>query len=134
MHDIRKGQQTTSDEAREANRTRGRPWSAAASDPDDGRCAVAAGSLAAAAGGSTTAYAQTARRGSKWDKTFPRNPEVDHRKVSFRNRLGIELVVDLYSPKRLRGRARALIVGHPFGGVKEQTSGCTRRPWPSAAS
>ncbi|NUV86181.1 alpha/beta hydrolase [Streptomyces sp. KAI-26] len=43
--------------------------------------------------------------------------------MSFRNRLGIELVVDLYSPKRLRGRARALIVGHPFGGVKEQTSG-----------
>ncbi|MFF3811849.1 hypothetical protein ACFYX6_16665 [Streptomyces bacillaris] len=99
-----------------------------------GGAAVAAGSLAAAACGSTTAYAQTARRGSKWDKTFPRNPEVDHRKVSFRNRLGIELVVDLYSPKRLRGRARALIVGHPFGGVKEQTSGCTRRPWPSAAS
>ncbi|MET7446811.1 alpha/beta hydrolase [Streptomyces sp. NPDC053707] len=43
--------------------------------------------------------------------------------MSFRNRVGIELVADLYSPKRLRGRAPALIVGHPFGGVKEQTSG-----------
>ncbi|WP_405928058.1 alpha/beta hydrolase [Streptomyces griseus] len=86
-----------------------------------GGAAVAAGSLAAAGG--STAYAQTAQRGSKWDKTFPRSPKVDHRKVSFRNRLGIELVADLYSPKRLRGRARALIVGHPFGGVKEQTSG-----------
>ncbi|MBU7600801.1 alpha/beta hydrolase [Streptomyces sp. P38-E01] len=86
-----------------------------------GGAAVAAGSLAV--GGSTTAYAQTARRGSTWDKTFPRSRKVDHTKVSFRNRLGIELVADLYSPKRLRGRARALIVGHPFGGVKEQTSG-----------
>jgi fermentation-respiration switch protein FrsA (DUF1100 family) len=43
--------------------------------------------------------------------------------VSFKNRLGIELVADLYSPKHLRGRSPALIVGHPFGGVKEQTSG-----------
>jgi uncharacterized protein len=43
--------------------------------------------------------------------------------VSFKNRFGIELVADMYSPKRLRGSARALIVGHPFGGVKEQTSG-----------
>ncbi|MGW6509463.1 alpha/beta hydrolase, partial [Streptomyces niveus] len=87
-----------------------------------GGAAVAAGSLAAV-GGSTTAYAQTARRGSTWDKTFPRSRKVDHTKVSFHNRLGIELVADLYSPKRLRGRGRALIVGHPFGGVKEQTSG-----------
>ena len=87
-----------------------------------GGAAVAAGSLAAT-GSSTTAYARTARGGSKWDKTFPRSHRVDHRKVSFRNRVGIELVADLYSPKRLRGRAPALIVGHPFGGVKEQTSG-----------
>ncbi|MET8983130.1 alpha/beta hydrolase [Streptomyces sp. NPDC004539] len=87
-----------------------------------GGAAVAAGSLAAA-GSSTTAYAQTAQRGATWDKTFPRSNKVDHKKVSFHNRLGIELVADLYSPKPLRGRARALIVGHPFGGVKEQTSG-----------
>ncbi|MEV0177647.1 alpha/beta hydrolase [Streptomyces sp. NPDC050803] len=87
-----------------------------------GGAAVAAGSLAVA-GSSATAHAQTARRGSKWDKTFPRSNKVDHKKVSFHNRLGIELVADLYSPKQLRGRTPALIVGHPFGGVKEQTSG-----------
>jgi fermentation-respiration switch protein FrsA (DUF1100 family) len=60
-----------------------------------------------------------------WDKTFPRNPLVNHQKVTFTNRLGISLVADLYSPKSARqsSPSRALIVGHPFGGVKEQTSG-----------
>lgn len=84
--------------------------------------AVATGSLAAAGG--TAAHAQARPRpDGRWDKTFPRNRNVDHKKVSLTNRLGIELVADLYSPKHLRGRSRALIVGHPFGGVKEQTSG-----------
>ena len=59
-----------------------------------------------------------------WDKTFPRNPRVRHRKVTFTNRLGIELVADLYMPRRLpKRRLQALVVGHPFGGVKEQSSG-----------
>ncbi|MFF4082712.1 alpha/beta hydrolase [Streptomyces sp. NPDC001777] len=84
--------------------------------------AVATGTLAAASG--TAAHAETKPKwDSKWDKTFPRSKKVDHKKVSFKNRYGIELVADLYSPKHLRGRFRALIVGHPFGGVKEQTSG-----------
>ena len=59
-----------------------------------------------------------------WDKVFARSSRVDHRKVDFTNRLGIRLVADLYSPKDAgRGRLPALVVGHPFGGVKEQTSG-----------
>ena len=60
-----------------------------------------------------------------WDKTFPQNPRVDHQKVSFKNRLGITLVADLYTPKDLDRSKRhpALVVGHPFGGIKEQTSG-----------
>lgn len=60
-----------------------------------------------------------------WDKTFPRSALVTHEKVSFYNRLGIHLVADLYVPKSLdrTKRAPAIIVGHPFGGVKEQTSG-----------
>lgn len=60
-----------------------------------------------------------------WDKTFPRSPLVNHEKVSFNNRLGIKLVADLYVPKNLdrKQRAPAIIVGHPYGGVKEQTSG-----------
>jgi fermentation-respiration switch protein FrsA (DUF1100 family) len=60
-----------------------------------------------------------------WDKTFPQSDQVTQRKVSFDNRLGINLVGDLYVPKSLdrSQKARAIIVGHPFGGVKEQTSG-----------
>lgn len=60
-----------------------------------------------------------------WDKTFPQSDHVDHQKISFYNRLGIALVADLYVPKNLDRSRRhpALVVGHPFGGVKEQTSG-----------
>jgi fermentation-respiration switch protein FrsA (DUF1100 family) len=63
--------------------------------------------------------------GNSWDKTFPRSTRVNHEKVAFTNRLGITLVADLYTPKNAKRSkpSRALIVGHPFGGVKEQTSG-----------
>ena len=36
-----------------------------------------------------------------WDKTFPKSERVDHRKVSFYNRLGITLVAELYIPKNI---------------------------------
>lgn len=60
-----------------------------------------------------------------WDKTFPKSDKVNHEKVSFYNRLGINLVADMYVPKKLdrAKKAPAIIVGHPFGGVKEQSSG-----------
>jgi uncharacterized protein len=68
----------------------------------------------------TQAFAQT----STWDKVFPMSDNVDHQKVSFRNRYGITLVGDLYLPKN-RGAAplAALVVSGPFGAVKEQSSG-----------
>lgn len=60
-----------------------------------------------------------------WDKTFPKSNAVDHRKVSFKNRIRIEIVADMYLPKLVAAYAStaALIVGHSYGGVKEQTAG-----------
>lgn len=59
-----------------------------------------------------------------WDKLFPLSPIVDQRKVTFRNRFGIVLTADVYLPKaRGSGRLPGLVVGGPFGAVKEQSSG-----------
>lgn len=60
---------------------------------------------------------------TEWDKTFPKSPQVDHRKVTFHNRYGISLAADLYTPKNAAGRLPALAVCGPFGAVKEQASG-----------
>jgi fermentation-respiration switch protein FrsA (DUF1100 family) len=60
----------------------------------------------------------------KWDKTFPKSDDVDHQKVTFKNRYGITLAADLYLPKNRAGeRLAALAVSGPFGAVKEQVSG-----------
>jgi len=60
-----------------------------------------------------------------WDKTFPQSDKVIHQKVSFNNRLGINLVADLYIPETLDRSKKhpAIVVGPPFGAVKEQSSG-----------
>ncbi len=73
----------------------------------------------------TTAGSVWAQSAATWDKTFPQSDRVSHEKVSFYNRLGLNLVADLYIPKDLdrSKKSAAIIVGHPYGGVKEQTSG-----------
>lgn len=58
-----------------------------------------------------------------WDKTFPLSVKVEHEKVTFHNRFGIELAADLYRPQNYAGRVPALAVSGPFGAVKEQASG-----------
>ena len=58
-----------------------------------------------------------------WDKTFPLSNKVDHKKVTFRNRYGIELAADMYTPKDMEGKLSAIAVTGPFGAVKEQSSG-----------
>ena len=58
----------------------------------------------------------------KWDKVFPLDPTVNHKKVSFKNHFGIELAADLYWPKT-GSKFPAVAVSGPFGAVKEQSSG-----------
>jgi uncharacterized protein len=59
----------------------------------------------------------------EWDKTFPKSEKVEHRKVTFKNRYGINLSADLYQPKERNGKLPAIAVSGPFGAVKEQSSG-----------
>ena len=59
----------------------------------------------------------------EWDKTFPKSDKVDHKKVTFKNRYGIELAADMYTPQNADGKLAALAITGPFGAVKEQTSG-----------
>ena len=58
------------------------------------------------------------------DKTFPKSDKVNIEKVHFKNRFGIELTGDLYTPKEKPSEKMAAIaVSGPFGAVKEQVSG-----------
>ena len=54
---------------------------------------------------------------------------VKKQKVTFHNRFLIDMVGDLYFPANYSPAKKyaAIIVGHPFGGVKEQTSGLHSR-------
>ena len=65
---------------------------------------------------------QDKRTEEKWDKVFQLSETVNHRKVEFKNRYGITLVGDLYTPKS-GGNGMALAVCGPFGASKEQSSG-----------
>ena len=59
-----------------------------------------------------------------WDKTFKKSEEVDVKKVSFKNRYGITLVGDLYTPKiKTEEKMPSIAIAGPFGAVKEQASG-----------
>lgn len=55
--------------------------------------------------------------------TFKLNDSVTRQKIFFKNRFGIELCGDLYTPKALVGKGAAIAVSGPFGAVKEQSSG-----------
>lgn len=64
---------------------------------------------------------------AEWDKVFPKSDKVEHSKVTFKNRYGIELAADLYVPtdtsKKVDGKFQGVAVSGPFGAVKEQVSG-----------
>lgn len=55
--------------------------------------------------------------------SFKLSENVNRTKVHFINRYGIELVGDLYTPKKFQGKLPAIAVCGPFGAVKEQSSG-----------
>ncbi len=60
-----------------------------------------------------------------WDKTFPKNDNVIHEKVSYKNRYGIIVAADMYLPKETDKSKKypAIVIGTPYGGVKEQGAG-----------
>lgn len=61
---------------------------------------------------------------NNWDKVFTKSDKVDIQKVSFKNRYGITLVGDLYTPKDIKNnKLPAIAISGPFGAVKEQASG-----------
>ncbi|SBS32073.1 Alpha/beta hydrolase family protein [Marinomonas aquimarina] len=59
----------------------------------------------------------------EWDKTFAKSDLVEHKKVTFKNRYGLTLAADLYTPKGVTGELAAIAVSGPYGAVKEQASG-----------
>ena len=59
----------------------------------------------------------------EWDKVFPKNDKVDHKKVTFHNRYGITLAADMFTPKSVVDKLPAIAGSGPFGAVKEQSSG-----------
>ena len=74
-------------------------------------------------GGTNMSFAKSLKD-NNWDKTFAKSDKVEVQKVSFKNRYGITLVGDLYTPKeKSKEKMFAIAVSGPFGAVKEQASG-----------
>ncbi len=73
-------------------------------------------------GGSLMCEAKALKE-NNWDKVFKKSNKVDVKKVNFKNRYGITLVGDLYTPEDANGKMPAVAVSGPFGAVKEQASG-----------
>lgn len=57
--------------------------------------------------------------------TFTLSENVNRTSVSYRNRYGIRIAADLYAAKDMDDTAKhpALVIGPPYGGVKEQGPG-----------
>jgi len=60
-----------------------------------------------------------------WDKTFAKSDKVIHEKVFYPNRYGITIAADMYLPKGIdmSQTHAAILIGTPYGGVKEQGAG-----------
>jgi fermentation-respiration switch protein FrsA (DUF1100 family) len=74
------------------------------------------------------AYSQTKQKKAEMNEvehyTFPLSNKVTRQAVTFKNRYGITVSGDLYTPKNTgKQKLAAIIVSGPFGAVKEQSSG-----------
>lgn len=80
--------------------------------------------MASAAGVAVHTSAAMAQDMSHGADNFYTSSRVTIEKVTFRNKLGMKVVGNLFVPKTLdrRTRAAAIIVGHPMGAVKEQSA------------
>ena len=58
-----------------------------------------------------------------WDKCYPKNENVNHKKITFHNRFGITLAADMFWPKDNQEKYPAIACCGAFGAVKEQHSG-----------
>lgn len=83
--------------------------------------------LAALSVGMVLATADTAAAAGRtaWDKTFPMSEKVTVESVSYKNRFGVSVAADMYLPKGLDKTKKhaAIVIGTPYGGVKEQGAG-----------
>jgi fermentation-respiration switch protein FrsA (DUF1100 family) len=84
-------------------------------------CAILLGSVSGIALASTPALAQDMSHGAN---NFYKSDRVEVKKVTFKNKLGMKVVGNLFTPKSLQRNAQspAIIVGHPMGAVKEQSA------------
>ena len=80
--------------------------------------------LASVSALATTAPQAIAQDMSNGADNFYKSDQVEMQKVSFKNKLGMSVVGNLFIPKTLdrATKASAIIVGHPMGAVKEQSS------------
>ncbi len=59
----------------------------------------------------------------EWDKCYPKNEKVNHKKVTFKNHFGIEIAADMFWTNDIDGKTPAIACCGAFGAVKEQHSG-----------
>lgn len=89
-----------------------------------GMSVAALGILSVSGGAAFAATPQTASAALTRTDNFYKSDKVTLRKVSFNTQYGMQLAGNLVTPNSLdpNGRAPAIIVGHPMGAVKEQSS------------
>jgi hypothetical protein len=71
-----------------------------------------------------SSFAATAADMSKGADNFYKSDKVSQQKVTFKNQYQMNVVGNLFIPKTLNRNAKnpAIVVGHPMGAVKEQSS------------